>query len=119
MNIEEFRIFCLSKKGVEETFPFDEVTLVFKVLGKMFALTGLDSEEFSVNLKCDPDRAIDLRESHEEIKAGWHMNKKHWNTVSFEGDLGDAFLKELVEHSYGMVVKGLRKVDRLKLDEMD
>ncbi len=119
MNIEEFRFFCLSKKGVEETFPFDEVTLVFKVMGKMFALTGLDSEEFSVNLKCDPERAIDLRESHEEITAGWHMNKKHWNTVSFEGDLGDAFLKELVEHSYDMVVKGLRKVDRLKLDEMD
>ncbi len=112
MNIEEFHDYCLSKKGVEETFPFDEVTLVFKVLGKVFAITGLDNEEFTVNLKCDPDYAIELREAHEEIKAGWHMNKKHWNTVHFEGDLNDKFLCDLIDHSYDLVVKGLKKADQ-------
>jgi len=112
MNIEEFHDYCLAKKGVEETFPFDEVTLVFKVLGKVFAITGLDNEEFTVNLKCDPDYAIELRESHEEIKAGWHMNKKHWNTVHFEGDLNDKFLCDLIDHSYDLVVKGLKKSDQ-------
>ncbi|MCB0583599.1 MAG: MmcQ/YjbR family DNA-binding protein, partial [Phaeodactylibacter sp.] len=73
MNIEEFREYCLSKKGVEETFPFGEDTLVFKVMGKIFAITGLDSAEFAVNLKCDPDRAIELREQHPEVRPGWHM----------------------------------------------
>lgn len=109
MNIEEFRDYCLNKKGVEETFPFDEVTLVFKVMGKMFALTGLDSEVFEVNLKCDPDRALELRESYPEIRPGWHMSKKHWNTVLFEEGLDDDFLMELIDHSYDMVVKGLTK----------
>ncbi len=118
MNIEEFHTYCLSKKGVEETFPFDEVTLVFKVMGKVFAITGLDNEEFTVNLKCDPDYAIELREEHEEIKSGWHMNKKHWNTVAFEGDLDNKFLVELIDHSYDLVVKGLRKADREMLKNL-
>jgi predicted DNA-binding protein (MmcQ/YjbR family) len=119
MNIEEFREYCLSKKGVEETFPFDEVTLVFKVMGKMFALTGLDSLEFTVNLKCDPDRALELREQYPEIQPGWHMSKKHWNTVSFEGGLDDDFLIELIDHSYDLVVKGLTKKLRLELEGLD
>ena len=118
MHIESFREYCLSKKGVEETFPFDQVTLVFKVMGKMFALTGLDNEEFTVNLKCDPDWAMELREEYEDIRAGWHMNKKHWNTVSFEGTLDQKFLQKLIDHSYDMVVKGLRKKDREALEQI-
>lgn len=112
MNIETFRDYCLSKKGVEETFPFDEVTLVFKVMGKMFALTSLKNELFEVNLKCDPERAVELREEYSEIRAGFHMNKKHWNTVAFEGSLSDTFLCEMVDHSYDLVVKKLKKADR-------
>ena len=111
MNIEDFRNYCLNKKGVEEGFPFGEDTLVFKVMGKMFALTGLKREIFSVNLKCDPERAIELREEYEEVQPGYHMSKKHWNTVNFEGDLEDKFLLELVNHSYDLVVKSLRKKD--------
>lgn len=113
MNIEAFHQYCMSKKAAEETFPFDQETLVFKVMGKMFALTGLESEEFKVNLKCDPDRAIELREQYpDDILPGWHMSSKHWNTVHFEGGLNDTFLKELIDHSYDLVVKGLRKKDR-------
>jgi predicted DNA-binding protein (MmcQ/YjbR family) len=112
MNIEEFRIFCLSKKGVTEAFPFDEVTLVFKVMGKMFALTGLKSEEFTVNLKCDPNWSIELRETYVEVQPGYHMNKKHWNTVNFEESLNDDFLMELITHSYDLVVSKLKKTDK-------
>lgn len=118
MNIETFRNYCLSKKGVEETFPFDETTLVFKVLHKMFALTGLDNEVFEVNLKCDPERAVELREEHSEIRAGWHMNKKHWNTVEFEGSLTNDLLIELIDHSYDLVVRKMKKADRTFLDKM-
>jgi predicted DNA-binding protein (MmcQ/YjbR family) len=109
MHIEDFRIYCLSKAGTEECLPFDEHTLVFKVMGKMFALTSLNSEEFTANLKCDPDKALDLREAHDEVCPGFHMNKKHWNTVNFEGSLRNSFLRELIDHSYDMVVKGLTK----------
>lgn len=119
MNIEEFREYCLFKKGVEEAFPFDEMTLVFKVMGKIFAITGLDSAEFTVNLKCDPDRAIELREEYPEVRPGWHMNKKHWNTVEFETGLSDEFLCELIDHSYDMVLKGLPKKVRAELEGMD
>jgi len=118
MHIEAFRDYCLAKKGVEETFPFDETTLVFKVMGKMFALTGLDSDEFTVNLKCDPAWALELREQHPEVRPGWHMSKKHWNTVSFEEGLDDDFLQELIDHSYDLVVKGLRKKDREALEQL-
>ena len=112
MNIEEYRNYCLAKKGVTEEFPFDEVTLVFKVMGKMFALTGLNSDVFSVNLKCDPDWAIELRETYSEVQPGYHMNKKHWNTVSFEESLSDDFLEKLIDHSYDLVVAKLKKADR-------
>ena len=118
MNIEEFRTYCLSKKGVEETFPCDKVTLVFKVLGKMFALTGLEAEEFRVNLKCDPERAMELREAEADIIPGWHMNKKHWNTVYFERGLAADLLMELIDHSDDLVVKGLRKKDRELLERL-
>ncbi len=118
MHIDEFREYCLAKKGTEECFPFDEHTLVFKVLGKMFALTGLEREEFTANLKCEPERAIELREQYEDIQPGYHMSKKHWNTVSFEGNLSEDFLCELIDHSYDMVVKGLRKKDKELLNSL-
>lgn len=109
MHIETFRNYCLSKPMVTEEFPFDETTLVFKVCGKMFALTGLDSPEFKVNLKCDPDRAIELREAYESITAGFHMSKKHWNTVLIDGSFSNELFIELIDHSYLLVVKGLPK----------
>lgn len=109
MNVEEFRVYCLSKPLVTEEFPFDQTTLVFKVAGKMFALTGLDDPEFKVNLKCDPDRSVVLREEYESIRPGWHMNKKHWNTVHFDGTLPEKLFRDLVDHSYALVVKGLPK----------
>ena len=118
MNIEEFHAYCMSKKGVEESFPFDEVTLVFKVMGKVFAITGLEREEFSVNLKCDPDYAIELREEYGDVQPGFHMNKKHWNTVMFENGMDDRLLKELIDHSYDLVVKKLKKADREFLENL-
>ncbi|MGB1018445.1 MAG: MmcQ/YjbR family DNA-binding protein [Chitinophagales bacterium] len=110
MNIELFRTYCISKPGVTEGFPFDENTLVFKVMGKMFALTSLKSTWFSVNLKCDPEKAITLREEYESISAGYHMSKKHWNTVSFEhNEISQELLLELTDHSYNLVVSKLTK----------
>ncbi|RZS99726.1 MmcQ/YjbR family DNA-binding protein [Aquimarina brevivitae] len=118
MNIEEFRNYCLAKKGVTESFPFDQTTLVFKVMGKMFALTGLDRIPFSVNLKCDPERAITLREHHPEVQPGYHMNKKHWNTINFSGNLATNRLYELINHSYDLVVSGLPKKDKEALENL-
>ncbi|MFY9241877.1 MAG: MmcQ/YjbR family DNA-binding protein [Polaribacter sp.] len=113
MNIEQLRDFCMAKKGVTEHFPFDNVTLVFKVMNKMFALTGLDSwekGEQKINLKCDQDKAIELREEFEGINPGWHMNKKLWNTVTLNSaDVSDDLIKKLINHSYDLVVKGLTK----------
>jgi predicted DNA-binding protein (MmcQ/YjbR family) len=114
MHIEAFYNFCLSLPGTSEDFPFGEETLVFKVMGKMFALTNIESFE-SINLKCDPARALELRASYEEIKPGYHMNKKHWNTVSMTGSLDDELIKELIRHSYDLVVAKLPKKDREKL----
>ena len=119
MHIEDFRNYCLSKKAVEECFPFDEVTLVFKVLGKMFALTPLNNDEFTVNLKADPEYSVELRERYEDIRPGFHMNKFHWNTISFEGSLDDDFLISLIDHSYDMVVKKMKKSDREFLQNKD
>lgn len=118
MHVEEFREYCLSKPGVTESFPFDESTLVFKVMSKMFALTGLDREGFTVNLKCDPDRALELREAYPEIQPGFHMSKKHWNTVDFEGSLDSDLLLEMTDHSYDLVVKGLKKSEKEELKNL-
>ena len=108
MNIEEFRNYCLAKKGVEEDFPFDDVTLTFKVMGKIFAITGLESaDDFRVNLKCDPEKSIELREEYEDIIPGWHMNKKHWNTVMPQQGLDGDLIKEFIDHSYELVVTSL------------
>lgn len=108
MNAEEFLEYCSQKRGVEESFPFDNKTLVFKVGGKMFALSGID-DFVSINLKCDPERSIDLRETYQGIKPGFHMNKKHWNTVSVESDVPNLLLKELIDHSYDLVYNSLPK----------
>lgn len=116
MHIEQFREYCLAKKGVTEDFPFDEFTLCIRVMGKIFAITGLDAERFSVNLKCDPDYAFELREQYPEVQPGWHMSKKHWNTVDFEGALDEKTLRHLIDHSYEQVVKSLKKADREALN---
>ncbi|MEL0644069.1 MmcQ/YjbR family DNA-binding protein [Olleya sp. Ti.3.14] len=119
MDIEQLRTYCLSKPKVTNSFPFDESTLVFKVLGKMFALVPLEKWErglASINLKCDPEYAINLREAHESIVPGWHSNKKHWNTVYIhKADLKPEFIKQLIDHSYDMVIKGMTKKMRLEL----
>ena len=119
MNIEQFREFCLGKNGVTEDFPFDDVTLCVRVAGKIFAITGLDSERFQVNLKCDPDQTVELREQYPEVQPGWHMNKKHWNTVDFEGALDEGMLRSLIDHSYEQVVKTLKKSERTQLEHPD
>jgi len=111
MNIEEFREYCIAKPGVTEEFPFDENTLVFKVMGKMFALTDL-VDEFSLNLKCDPERAIALREQYPAIQPGYHMSKVHWNTVKMDGSLNQNLILELIDHSYQLVVDKLPKGKR-------
>jgi predicted DNA-binding protein (MmcQ/YjbR family) len=115
MNVEKVRQICIARKGVTEGFPFDETTLVLKVGGKMFALLNLDKDP-SVNLKCDPERAIDLRERHESVLPGYHMNKQHWNTVMLEGLLPDQLVEELIGHSYQLVFESLPK--KIK-DEVD
>lgn len=109
MNIEQFRDYCLSKKYVDECFPFDEKTLVFKVAGKMFALSGLENHPAAANLKCDPEKSIELRAQYPEIMPGYHMSKKHWNTVTLEGNLSNKFIENLIDHSYNLVVKGFTK----------
>lgn len=118
MDISQFLDYCNAKKGVEESFPFDEHTLVLKVMGKIFSITGLNSDEFKINLKCDPDRALELRERHHQIIPGYHMNKKHWNTVSCEDGLPNSLIKELIDHSYDLVVSGLKKSDRAILEKL-
>lgn len=101
--------YCLMKKGVNASFPFDEHTLVFKVMGKMFALAGLEKHPLSVNLKCDPERALEFRETFPEITPGYHMNKQHWNTVELEGRLEEGLIQELIDHSYDLVVGNLSR----------
>ncbi|MDA9563390.1 MmcQ/YjbR family DNA-binding protein [Flavobacteriales bacterium] len=115
MHVEEFREYCLSKPFVTEEFPFDKVTLVFKVAGKMFALTGLDSTDFKINLKCNPERSITLRETYPAIAPGWHMNKKHWNTISVDGSLSSQMVIEFIDHSYNLVFESLPKKRKAEL----
>lgn len=114
MNIEEYREFCLSKPGVSEGFPFDNKTLVFKVMGKIFALTDVD-EFVGINLKCDPEYAFELREKYEGVIAGYHMSKKHWNTVSTSSDVSDKTLRHFINHSYELVVSKLTKKQKEEL----
>lgn len=116
MNIEEFREYCLSKPSVEESFPFDNSTLVFKVMGKMFALTGLD-RDFAINLKCDPEKAIELRAKHPAVQPGYHMSKKHWNTVNIDGSIDDDIIYGWTDDSYNLIVASLPKSKRVLLDK--
>jgi predicted DNA-binding protein (MmcQ/YjbR family) len=117
MTPQELRALCLSFDGAVEDFPFGPDTSVFKVGGKLFALTALDARPLKVNLKCDPDDALRLRREHAGwILPGWHMNKRHWNTVTADGALPDALVRELVEDSYDLVVAGLPRAERLRLD---
>ncbi len=108
MNIEFYRGYCLKKPGVTESFPFDNNTLVFKVMNKMFALCDVDLFT-SVNLKCDPERAVQLREEYEAINPGYHMNKVHWNTIQNDGTVPDKLFLELIDHSYQLIVESLPK----------
>ncbi|WP_020526980.1 MmcQ/YjbR family DNA-binding protein [Flexithrix dorotheae] len=117
MNIEEYRDYCLNKPGVTEETPFDEITLVFKVMGKMFALTDITNFE-SINLKCDPEEAIALREKYDAVLPGYHMNKKHWNTIKTDGELSDNELKHWIDHSYDLVVSKLPKKLQEELTEL-
>ena len=109
MNIEDLRDYCLSKKGVEEFLPFGPETLVFKVMGKVFLLCGLENNPVAFNVKCDPERAISLREKYHSIQPGFHMNKTHWNTVVADGELTRKQLEELIDHSYELIVASLPK----------
>ncbi|GGT07929.1 MmcQ/YjbR family DNA-binding protein [Streptomyces chromofuscus] len=117
MTPQELRVFCLSFNAAVEDFPFGPEASVFKVLGKMFALSVLDARPLTVNLKCDPEDAVRLRADHPGlITPGWHMNKRHWNTVTVDGPLPDRLVRELIEDSYDLVVAGLPRAERLRLD---
>lgn len=112
MTIEILRDYCLAMPGVTEDFPFGEDTLVFRVKGKIFALAGIDGVPLIVNLKCDPELAVELRERYEAVAPGYHMNKKHWNTVTIDGRIPAAEVREMIGHSYSLVVKGLPRAER-------
>ncbi len=116
MNIEELRDYCLSKKGVEECFPFGEDTFVYKVMGKMFLLVGSDAHPLEANMKCDPDKAIELRDNFSCVQPGYHMNKKHWNTVVFDGSVSRKQLEEWIDDSYNLVVESLPKKLKAELN---
>jgi predicted DNA-binding protein (MmcQ/YjbR family) len=109
VNLEGFREYCLSKLGASEGAPFGETVLVFKVGGKIFALASLDDVPARANLKCDPDLALELRDRYEQVRPGYHMNKKHWNTIEIEAGIPDAEIRKMIDHSYNLVAKKLPK----------
>ena len=122
MNIQQFYELCLSKKGVTEHFPFDEDTLVFKVGGKIFALSSLKQWENgtpSVNLKCNPEKAQELRAQYDDIQPGYHMSKIHWNTIAINNDVPDRLVKQLIDHSYELVFKSLPKKIQIEILESE
>lgn len=121
MDIQKIYDYCLSKKGATEDFPFDQDTLVFKVGGKMFCLTSLNKWEagdFSINLKCDPEYAEELRADYDAVEPGYHMSKKHWNTVHVNKDLPFAEVLKLIDHSYDLVYKSLSKTQKKELENL-
>ncbi len=119
MDLEQFRTYCISKKGATEELPFGPDALVFKVMGKMFALTSLDDVPPKANLKCDPERAVELREEYDgAIMPGYHMSKVHWNTLSLES-LPPRLITELIDHSYALVVNKFPKKLRAEFDALD
>ncbi len=115
MNLEVLREYCLSKPGVEETFPFGPETLVYKVSGKMFLATGMDEVPLSINVKADPGAAIEQRERYPAVAPGYHMNKKHWNTVTLDGSINKVLIQQWIDDSYELVVSSLPKDKRVKL----
>jgi predicted DNA-binding protein (MmcQ/YjbR family) len=117
LNIEGFQKYCIAKKGVTEEFPFDNNTLVFKVMGKMFALTDVDSF-VSINLKCDPEIGAQLREEYAGVKPGYHMNKKHWITVLMDGEISDKLVKSWIDASYSLVIASLTKSQQSSLKSL-
>ncbi len=116
MDIEEIREYCLTKPGTTESLPFDETTLVFKVMSKMYCLLNMEPP-FSINLKCLPEKAIELREEFEEVQPGFHMNKKHWNTILIDGNLRDKQITEWIDDSYNLVAAGLTKKEKEELTD--
>ncbi len=118
MNLESLREYCLGKKGVTESLPFGDGTLVFKVMDKVFLLTGFESQPVSFNVKCNPERAAELREQHPCVQPGYHMNKKHWNTITADGSVPDSLLCAWIDHSYGLVAEGLAKARKQQLAAM-
>jgi predicted DNA-binding protein (MmcQ/YjbR family) len=117
MNIEKVREYCLGKKGVAEELPFDEDSPVYKVMGKIFLIASL-TPPFSINVKCDPEKAVELRELYPAVSPGYHMNKMHWNTVEIEGTVKDRLIEEWIDHSYELVVKGLKKSSKEELNKL-
>jgi len=116
MLLENVRTYCLSKPGTTEGFPFDDKILVFKVVNKIFALSDVDNFD-SINLKCDPELAIDLRERYDCVQPGYHMSKKHWNTVVLDNSVSDKQILDWIDHSYQQVVKGLTKKEQASLGD--
>jgi predicted DNA-binding protein (MmcQ/YjbR family) len=114
MDGVDFREYCLSKLNVTEWTPFGETVLVFKVAGKMFALMSVEEVPATANLKCDPDLALELRDRYEQVRPGYHMNKKHWNTVEIESGIPEAELRRMIDHSYNLVVQSLPRAKRSK-----
>ena len=112
MDAVEFREYCLTKPNAIEGTPFGETVLVFKVAGKMFALMSLDEVPATANLKCDPDLALELRDRYEQVRPGYHMNKKHWNTVEIEGGIPETELRKMIDHSYDLVAQSLSRASR-------
>ena len=117
MTLQSFKKYCSSKPGVTKDFPFDESVMVFKVMGKIFTLGNI-FDFTSINLKCEPELALKLRKRHPEVKPGYHMNKKHWNTVELNGKLTEKQIKEQIDHSYDQVVQKLTKAQKEKLSQL-
>ena len=117
MNIEEIREYCISKPGVTEGFPFNDTALVFKVI-KIFAILDLSEENRGISLKCDPERAIELRSRYEEVQPGYHLNKQQWNTINTSGRISRELMLELIDHSYELIVASLKKAQREELENM-
>ena len=117
MNIEQVREYCLKKRGVTEELPFDEESPVYKVMGKIFLIASLNPP-FTINIKCDPEKAVELRERYPAVTPGYHMNKLHWNTVEIEGTVKNILIEEWINNSYDLVVKGLKKSLREELNKL-
>lgn len=118
MNIEYLREYCLLKKGVTEGFPFDDVTLVVRVMGKIFILISLDSVPYTINIKCDPDKAVELRERYSCVLPGYHMNKMHWNTIICDETVSDTLLLQWVDDSYALIVDSLTRKQKQELSTL-